>query len=126
MQTKRFTPARLAWSAKQEGGASPSTVQPRWNLVIIRSGWRPLVMQKEIRLQRRVDRLESNRCLAEVEAVGEVVVGVRVGEAQRRHVKGLLKEIQNAAEIMRCRGNVRRLGIGRNHDHGNAKAVGVA
>lgn len=39
-------------------------------LLAVRIGQRPRIVRKEIRFQRRIDRLERKRSLAEVEAIG--------------------------------------------------------
>ena len=77
------------------------------SLVVVRVRRRRFVIQKELRIQRRRDRLERQRSLIEVEAIGKIVRR-RVRVTERGQTERAFDELQYAAEIMLVLGNVFR------------------
>src|SRR5260370_28708193 len=67
--------------------------------IVVRVQRRPFVVQKILRVQRRGDRLKRQRCLVEVEAIGEVIRR-RIPVAERWQTEPRFHELQYAAEIM--------------------------
>lgn len=70
----------------------------------------------------RLHELELAGSLGEVETIGEVV-GERVSIAEGTQIELRLDELQQAAVIVGDMGDVGALGVGRNDDQRNAKAV---
>lgn len=75
----------------------------RLSSVVVGIGARSPVIEEVGGIERRIDGLEGDRSLVEVETIGKVVGG-SVGIAQRRQGESLFDEFEDAAEIV---GNVR-------------------
>ena len=94
-------------------------------LIVVRIDSWALVVEEVSCIKLRVDGLERDRCLVEVETVGKIVgAGIRV--AERWQAEGLLDEVQYASEIMVDMGDIPGLGVGRDYDQRHAKSIDVA
>lgn len=71
-----------------------------------------MVVQEIICAQGSRNGLKLQRRLAEVKAVGKIVVSVRIGISERRQPIHLFNKVQNASEIVVHVRNVMRLGVG--------------
>jgi hypothetical protein len=87
--------------------------------IVIRVRWRRAVVEKMFCAQGRRDRLKLKRSSVEVEAVRKIVCA-SIGVAKWRQtddlLKDLLKEVQDASEVVRNLRDVPRFGIGGDHD----------
>jgi len=83
------TTGEAGWAT---GCEQPSHFQEH-ALIIVRIQQRTLVIQEEVGAERRMDRLEWERCLAEVEAIGEVIRRTDAG------VAGILPADQEGSDV---------------------------
>src|SRR5271154_3180926 len=97
-------PTRLGYTQRVRASVGHALI------VVRRERWMRVV-EEVVRAERRIDGLELEGSLAEVEAVREIV-GERVRISQRWQVEGLLDKFQETAEIIIDMRNVSRLGIG--------------
>src|ERR1700716_3085956 len=93
--------------------------------VVVRVRRRRRVIQKILRVQRRVDRLKLQRRLSEVDAIGKVIRR-RIRVAERGQTEGGLNELQYAPEIMLRVRNVLRLDVRRDHNQRYSETIHIS
>src|ERR1700736_1259957 len=93
-------------------------------LIVVGIGAWALVIKEVRGLKRRIDGVERDRSLVEVETIGKVVRR-SISIAQRRPGESLFDELEDAAEIVRDMRDVAGFGIGRDDDQRDTEAVFV-